>query len=164
MDTIIGPLINQAAVDKVHAQVREAAAAGATILTGGRFQKLLYEPTVVTDVTPEMRIYTDQTFGPVATISVVADAEEALHVANDSRYGLSSGIITRDFSKALEIAEHLKTGMVHINDQTVGDEPQVPFGGVRGSGWGRLGGKAALEEFTELRWITVQREPRAYPF
>jgi acyl-CoA reductase-like NAD-dependent aldehyde dehydrogenase len=164
MDTIIGPLINQGAVDKVHAHIHEAAGAGATVLTGGRFEKLLYQPTVITGITPEMRIYTDQTFGPVASVSVVENAQEALRVANDSRYGLSSGIITRDFNKALEIAEQLKTGMVHINDQTVGDEPQVPFGGVRGSGWGRLGGKAALEEFTELRWISVQREPRHYPF
>jgi acyl-CoA reductase-like NAD-dependent aldehyde dehydrogenase len=162
-DTAIGPLINQAAVDKVHAHVKEAVAGGAQVLTGGKYERLLYHPTVLTDVKTNMRIFTDQTFGPVAPIIVVEDAEEALRVANNSKYGLSSGIITNDFNKALELAQRLDTGMVHINDQTVNDEPQVPFGGVKGSGWGRLGGKAALDEFTELRWISVQRTPRQFP-
>ena len=89
---------------------------------------------------------------------------EAVRVANDTRYGLSAGIITRNFDQALDMAERLETGMVHINDQPVHDEPQAPFGGVKDSGFGRMGGRAALEEFTELRWITVQREPRQFPF
>jgi acyl-CoA reductase-like NAD-dependent aldehyde dehydrogenase len=110
-----------------------------------------------------MRIFTDQTFGPIAPIIVVEDAEQALRVANDSKYGLSSGIITNDLGKALDMAYRLDTGMVHINDQTVNDEPQAPFGGVKGSGWGRMGGKAALEEFTELRWISIQRNQRTFP-
>ena len=160
---MLGPLINQAAVDRVHAHVQEAVAQGAKVLTGGRHEKLCYEPTVMTDVQPGMRLFAEQTFGPVAPVMVVDDAEEALRLANNSRYGLSSGIITPDFTKALAIAERLQTGMVHINDQTVNDEPQVPFGGVKGSGWGRMGGKAALEEFTELRWISVQRRPRPFP-
>ena len=161
--TSIGPLINQAAVNKVDAHVKEAVSGGAKVLTGGTYERLVYQPTVLTEVTREMKIFTDQTFGPVAPIVVVEDAEEALTVANDSKYGLSSGIITNDFSQALDIAQRLDTGMVHINDQTVHDEPQVPFGGVKGSGWGRLGGKAALEEFTELRWISYQRNQRTFP-
>ena len=161
--TAIGPLINQRAVDLVHAHVQEAIASGAELVTGGKYDNLIYHPTIVTDVKPDMRLFTDQTFGPVAPIVVVNDAEEALAVANNSKYGLSSGIITKDFTRALDIAMRLETGMVHIGDQTVNDEPQAPFGGVKGSGYGRFGGQAALDEFTELRWINVQRTPRTFP-
>jgi acyl-CoA reductase-like NAD-dependent aldehyde dehydrogenase len=159
----IGPLINQAAVDKVHGHVTSAADGGASVLTGGRSERLLYHPTVVTGVNNTMRLFTDQTFGPVAPIIVVEDAEEALRVANDSKYGLSSGIVTNDFTRALAIARDLETGMVHIGDQSINDEPQVPFGGVKGSGYGRMGGKAALDEFTDLRWISVQTTRRSFP-
>ncbi len=161
--TAIGPLINQAAINKVHTHVQEAISGGARIVMGGTYDKLLYQPTILTNVTDTMKIFTDQTFGPVAPIIVVEDAEEALKVANNSKYGLSSGIITHDFNKALQMAQRLDTGMVHINDQTVNDEPQVPFGGVKGSGFGRMGGKAALDEFTELRWISVQQTQRTFP-
>jgi aldehyde dehydrogenase (NAD+) len=150
-------------VDKVHAHVQEAVAAGAELVTGGQHDNLIYHPTIVTDVKPTMRLFSEQTFGPVAPIVVVDDAEEALAVANNSTYGLSSGIITNDFTRALDMAMRLETGMVHIGDQTVNDEPQVPFGGVKGSGYGRFGGQAALDEFTELRWINVQRVPRTFP-
>ena len=161
--TAIGPLINQRAIDKVHNQVEEAVAAGANLVTGGQHDNLVYHPTVVTDVKPDMQLFREQTFGPVAPIVVVDDAEEALAVANDSDYGLSSGILTNDFNRALDMAMRLETGMVHIGDQTVNDEPQAPFGGVKGSGYGRFGGQAALDEFTELRWINVQRVPRTFP-
>lgn len=161
--TAIGPLINQAAINKVHSHVQEAISGGAELVAGGKYERLVYHPTVLTDVKYDMRIFTDQTFGPVAPIVVVDDAEEAMRVANNSKYGLSSGIITNDFNRALEMARHLETGMVHIGDQTVNDEPQVPFGGVKGSGYGRMGGKAALDEFTELRWISVQQTKRTFP-
>ena len=161
--TAVGPLINQRAVDKVHAHVQEAVAGGAHLVTGGTYDNLVYHPTVVADVDPEMRLFREQTFGPVAPIVVVKDREEALAVANDSAYGLSAGIITNDFTRALDMALRLETGMVHIGDQTVNDEPQAPFGGVKGSGYGRFGGQAALDEFTELRWINVQRTPRTFP-
>jgi acyl-CoA reductase-like NAD-dependent aldehyde dehydrogenase len=161
--TAIGPLINQRAVELVHAHVQEAVAGGAELVCGGQYDNLVYHPTIVSDVKPNMRLFTDQTFGPVAPIVIVNDAEEALAVANNSKYGLSSGIITKDFTRALDIAMRLETGMVHIGDQTVNDEPQAPFGGVKGSGYGRFGGQAALDEFTELRWINVQRTPRTFP-
>lgn len=161
--TAIGPLINQAAVNKVHAHVQEAISAGARVITGGKYERLVYEPTILTDVRDTMKVFSDQTFGPIAPIMAVADAEEALSVANNSKYGLSAGIITNDFNKALEMAQRLDTGMVHINDQTINDEPQVPFGGVKGSGYGRMGGKAALDEFTDLRWISIQRTRRTFP-
>ena len=159
----IGPLINQRALDKVHSHVQEAVMGGAELVTGGQFDNLVYHPTVVSDITPDMRLFSEQTFGPVAPIIVVNDAEEALAVANNSAYGLSAGVLTGDFTKALDIAMRLETGMVHIGDQTINDEPQVPFGGTKGSGFGRMGGQAALDEFTELRWINVQREPRTFP-
>ncbi len=159
----IGPLINQAALNKVDGHVKEAVSGGAELVVGGTYEGLVYHPTIVTDVKYDMRIFTDQTFGPVAPIVVVDDAEEALQVANNSKYGLSSGIITNDFNQALMMARRLDTGMVHIGDQTINDEPQVPFGGVKGSGYGRMGGKAALDEFTELRWISVQQTKRTFP-
>jgi acyl-CoA reductase-like NAD-dependent aldehyde dehydrogenase len=161
--TSIGPLINKAAVDKVHTHVQEAISEGAKLLTGGKYEGLVYHPTILTDVKSGMRVFTDQTFGPVAPIIKVNGAEEALRVANDSKYGLSAGIITSDFLKALDMAQHLETGMVHIGDQTVNDEPQAPFGGLKGSGYGRMGGKAALDEFTELRLINIQRTKRTFP-
>ena len=99
----------------------------------------------------------------MAPIVTVSDPEEALAVANNSAYGLSAGIITKDFNLGLDIAMRLETGMVHVNDQTVNDEPQAPFGGMKGSGYGRFGGQAALDEFTELRWINVQRTNRTFP-
>jgi acyl-CoA reductase-like NAD-dependent aldehyde dehydrogenase len=163
-DTIIGPLINQGQVDKLHEQVQEAIKQGAKLVCGGKYDRRCYYPTVLTNVAPDMNIAREETFGPVAPIIVVEDADEAVRVANDSRFGLSAGVITGDFQKGLEIAERLESGMVHINDSSVHDEPQVPFGGMKESGYGRHGGRAAIEEFTELRWISIQRTPRQYPF
>jgi acyl-CoA reductase-like NAD-dependent aldehyde dehydrogenase len=163
-DTVIGPLINQEQVDKLHKQVEEAIKQGARLVCGGKYDGRCYYPTVLTGVTPDMNIAREETFGPVAPIIIVEDADEAVRVANDSRFGLSAGVITSDFQKGLEIAERLESGMVHINDSTIHDEPQVPFGGMKESGYGRHGGRAAIEEFTELRWISIQRTPRQYPF
>jgi len=163
-DTVIGPLINQKQVDKLHRQVEEAVRQGARLACGGKYEGRCYYPTVLTNVTPDMSIAREEAFGPVAPIIVVEDADEAVRVANDSRFGLSAAVITADFQKGLEIAERLESGMVHINDSTVLDEPQVPFGGMKESGYGRHGGRAAIEEFTELRWISIQRIPRQYPF
>jgi acyl-CoA reductase-like NAD-dependent aldehyde dehydrogenase len=109
-----------------------------------------------------MRIYHEESFGPVVSIVEVDDVEEAVRVANDTEYGLSASVFGSE-DAASEVARRLETGMCHINDTTVHDEPQAPFGGVKASGWGRFGGQAAVEEFTELRWITVQDEPREYP-
>ena len=163
-DTVIGPLINQKQVDKLHKQVEEAIRQGAKLVCGGKYDGCCYYPTVLTNVTPDMDIAREETFGPVAPVIIVEDADEAVRVANDSRFGLSAGVITGDFQKGLEIAERLESGMVHINDSTIHDEPQVPFGGMKESGYGRHGGRAGIEEVTELRWISIQRTPRQYPF
>jgi len=110
-----------------------------------------------------MRIYGEESFGPVVSIVIADSDEEALRIANDTEYGLSSAIFSRDVNKAMRFAEQMQTGICHINGSTVHDEPQMPFGGVKDSGYGRFGGKAALEEFTELRWITIRRTPTHYP-
>jgi acyl-CoA reductase-like NAD-dependent aldehyde dehydrogenase len=163
-DTIIGPLINQQQFDQVKKSVDATVREGAKVLCGGKFEGLCYHPTVLTNVKPGTPFACEETFGPVVSVIEVKDEEEAVAVANDTMYGLASAVFTRDFAKGLAIAERIESGIVHINDQTVHDEPQVPFGGVKDSGWGRFGGKAALEEFTELRWISMQRTPRQYPF
>jgi benzaldehyde dehydrogenase (NAD) len=161
--TQIGPLINPAALERVTELVQDAVAKGAEVLTGGEAQGALYPPTVLRGVTPEMRIYAEESFGPVVSIVEVDGVDEAVRMANDTEYGLSSAVFSADLEAAAEVARRLETGMCHLNDTTVHDEPQMPFGGVKASGWGRFGGRAAAEEFTELRWITQQDEPREYP-
>lgn len=136
---------------------------GAQMLCGCKAQGPCYFPTVLSGVTPAMRVYHEESFGPVVSIVVAQDAEDAVRIANDTSYGLSSAVFSKDVNKALRIAERLETGICHINGSTVHDEPQMPFGGVKDSGWGRFGGKAGLEEFTELRWITIRRTPTPYP-
>jgi aldehyde dehydrogenase (NAD+) len=163
MPNIIGPIINQRQLDKIHSQVTDAVKKGAELLAGGTHEGLFYQPTVLTGVTPEMRIFREETFGPVAPIIMVKDADEAVAMANDSDYGLSAGIITKNEERGLAIANRLQTGMAHINDSSVNDEPHVPFGGVKNSGVGRHGGKASVEAFTELRWLTLERGGRHYP-
>jgi vanillin dehydrogenase len=161
--THIGPLINQSAVERVTELVEDAVAKGARVVTGGQADGPCFQPTVLAGVTPEMRIYSEESFGPVVSIVPVDGVEEAVRTANDTEYGLSSAVFSGDLGTAMEVASRLETGMCHINDTTVHDEPQMPFGGVKDSGWGRFGGNAAVDEFTELRWITVQQEPREYP-
>jgi acyl-CoA reductase-like NAD-dependent aldehyde dehydrogenase len=163
-DTIIGPLINQPQLDQVKASVDAAVRDGAKILYGGKSEGPCYYPTILANAKLGTPFSCEETFGPVVSVIEVKDEEEALAVANDTMYGLSASVFTRDLAKGLAIAERIESGIVHINDQTVHDEPQVPFGGVKDSGWGRFGGKAALEEFTELRWISAQLTPRQYPF
>jgi acyl-CoA reductase-like NAD-dependent aldehyde dehydrogenase len=162
--TIIGPLINQKQLQTVDTQVRDAVERGAKLMCGGKYKGLFYEPTVLTGVTREMRIFREETFGPTAPITAVKDVDEAIEVANDTEYGLSSGVITNDLQKALYIAERLESGMVHINDASVYDEPYAPFGGVKASGIGREGGKVSMDTLTELKWITIQKGKRHFPF
>ena len=133
------------------------------VLTGGEADGNLISPTVLANVTPEMRIYAEESFGPVVTIVPVDGTDEAVRVANDTEYGLSAAVFGGDVDEALEIARRIESGICHVNSSTVHDEPQMPFGGVKASGWGRFGGNAALEEFTELRWMTVQQGARHYP-
>jgi vanillin dehydrogenase len=162
--TQIGPLINEAAVRRVSELVEDARGKGADVLAGGSADGMLYAPTVLAGVTPEMRIYAEESFGPVVTLVAVDGVDEAVRVANDTEYGLSASVFGRDVPRAFDVARRIESGICHVNGATVHDEPQMPFGGVKASGWGRFGGRAALDEFTELRWITVGgAEGRHYP-
>jgi aldehyde dehydrogenase (NAD+) len=163
MGNCIGPVINETQLRKIRAQVDEAVAQGAEILCGGNNNGLFFEPTVLSKVTRSMAVFREETFGPVAPILRAGSDDEAVEIANDSDYGLSSGIMTGNEERGLRIAQRLRTGMAHINDSSVNDEPHVPFGGVGASGVGRHGGKPGIDTFTELRWITLERGGRHYP-
>jgi vanillin dehydrogenase len=162
-ETQIGSMIHAGAVQRVQGLVDDASAKGAKVLSGGSARGSCYSPTVLHNVLPTMRIYHEESFGPVVSVVVAKDAEDALRIANDTPYGLAGAIFSRDINKAMRLAERLETGICHINGATVHDEPQMPFGGVKDSGWGRFGGKAALDEFSELRWMTLRRTPTHYP-
>jgi len=143
--------------------VRDAVAKGARLIAGGAANGVLMDATVLDNVTPAMRIYAEESFGPVAAIIRVGGVEEAVRVANDSEYGLAAAVFGRDVARALTVAQRLETGICHVNGPTVHDEAQMPFGGVKASGYGRFGGAAAIHEFTELRWITIGSGPGRYP-
>ena len=160
---MIGPVVNDGARERILELIEDARAKGAEVLTGGDADGNLITPTVLANVTPEMRIYEEESFGPVVTIVPVSSTEEAIETANDTEYGLSAAVFSEDVDQAMEVARRIESGICHINSSTVHDEPQMPFGGVKASGWGRFGGKAALEEFTELRWMTIQQGARHYP-
>ncbi len=164
MNTDIGPITSPTQLAKIKAHVEDAVAKGARVLVGGRSHDQYFEPTVLTEVTPAMRCYHEETFGPVVVLIPVKDAEEAIRLANDTTYGLSAGIITGDPERGMALAERIQAGMVHVNDSSVHDEPHAPFGGIKGSGLGRHGGKAAIEAFTEQRWVSLQTERRHYAF
>jgi acyl-CoA reductase-like NAD-dependent aldehyde dehydrogenase len=164
MDTIIGPLINKEALDTVASRVKQAVDRGARLLAGGTSDGSCYAATLLEGVPEDADVARDETFGPVAILEVVADEDEAVTRANATSYGLSSGIITGDTDKGLALADRIEAGIVHVNDQTIADEPQMPFGGVKDSGWGRFGGTHALDEFSELKWVTVQSGTHPFPF
>jgi acyl-CoA reductase-like NAD-dependent aldehyde dehydrogenase len=163
-DTIIGPLINKEALKTVQGRVDEAVKKGARVLAGGEVVGACYQATVLADVPEDSEFATHETFGPVIAVEVVDSADEAVARANATAYGLSAGILTTDSDRGFALAQQLEAGIVHVNDQPVGDEPQMPFGGVKDSGWGRFGGQTVQDEFTELRWITVQSGSHPYPF
>ncbi len=163
-DTIIGPLINEQALALVKSRVDDVVAAGARVLAGGNAVGPCFEATLLTDVPDDSEFAQVETFGPVAAIEIVDSAQEAVERANATSYGLSSGILTQNADLGLALAQQIDAGIVHVNDQPVGDEPQMPFGGVKDSGFGRFGGTAVVDEFTEVRWITVQRGSHPFPF
>lgn len=161
----LGPLIDEVQRDRVHRLVQDAVAQGATLAAGGTYDGLFYRPTVLANPPQDAAAYSDEVFGPVASVVSFTTDEEAIALAADTEYGLSLGIVSRDAFAALDLARRIPTGIVHINDQTVNDEANAPFGGVGASGTGsRHGGaQANIDAFTETRWITVRREPGQYP-
>lgn len=161
----LGPLINERAIGKVQEIVDASVSAGARLRAGGTADKLFFRPTVLDEVAPGMRAFEEEIFGPVAPITVYKDEDEAAQLANMTDYGLSAGIITGSGSRGLEFAGRLKTGLVHVNDQTVADEPWAPFGGTGASGNGsRHGGPANWDEFTAWQWLTMKHAAPKYPF
>jgi len=161
---ILGSLVSKDAAERNKALLDDAVAKGARVAAGGEFNGTVVSATVVDRVTPAMRIYTEESFGPVKPVVRVKGVEEAIRVANDTEYGLSASVFGRDIARALGVAKRIQSGICHINAPTVHDEGQMPFGGTKASGYGRFGGKAAIDEFTELRWITMQTGPHPYPF
>jgi len=161
----IGPIIDERQRDKVHALVTSSVEAGARLAAGGSYQGLFYSPTVLAEVAPAMPAYANEVFGPVAPVVRFSTADEVAKLAADSEYGLSLGILTRDVMRGLDLAQQIPTGIVHINDQTVDDAPNTPFGGIRASGTGaRFGGTANLDAFTDTRWVTIRGDIAPYPF
>ncbi|MFD1695056.1 aldehyde dehydrogenase family protein [Roseibium aestuarii] len=160
---VIGPLINDKQVAQVRAQLKDAVAKGAKVLCGGKIEGRFVEPTILEGVTPDMLVYQNETFGPLVPVIKFATDEEAVRIANDTEYGLSSGVMTEDEKRGLEIASMLETGISHVNCSSVNDEPHIPFGGTKASGVGRHGGRWSMETFTETRWITLERGGRHFP-
>jgi acyl-CoA reductase-like NAD-dependent aldehyde dehydrogenase len=161
---VLGSLISHHAAEKMDALIADALGKGAKVMSGGKRKGTVVEATVIDRVTPAMRIYAEESFGPVKPVVRVNGEDEAVAVANDTEYGLSAAVFTRDIQRALAIAARLETGICHINGPTLSDEAQMPFGGVKGSGYGRFGGRAGIAEFTDLRWITIEDPKQNYPF
>ena len=161
---VLGSVIGTGCVDHCNALLADALAKGAKLMCGGKADSTLMAATVLDHVTPAMRIYREESFGPVKGIVRVSGVEEAIACANDNEYGLSAAVFGRDLARAFNVARKIDSGICHVNAPTVHDEAQMPFGGVKGSGMGRFGGRAGVNEFTELRWITLQTTPRHYPF
>ena len=159
----LGAVVDAKTVSHVNALLADALDKGATALTGGPQDNVLMGPTVVDGVTSAMNLYRDESFGPIVAMIRAKDEEDAIRLANDSAYGLSAAVFTRDTARGLRVARRIKSGICHVNGPTVADEPQMPFGGVGDSGYGRFGGKAGIDAFTELRWITIASEPGHYP-
>jgi benzaldehyde dehydrogenase (NAD) len=161
----LGPVIDQNQRDKIHSLVTDTVKAGARLAAGGSYEGLFYSPTVLADVSPQMPAYASEVFGPVAPVLRFSTADDAAKLAAENEYGLSLGILTRDVMQGLELARQIPTGIVHINEQTVDDEPNIPFGGIGASGTGaRFGGAANLEAFTDTRWVTIRGDIAPYPF
>lgn len=161
----LGPLISERQRDRIHRVVQDSVKAGAELKAGGTFEGLFYRPTVLDRVKPGMPAFEEEIFGPVAAVTTFSSDDEAVALANQTEFGLSAGVISKSVSRALAIGNRLKTGILHINDQTVGDEPHIPFGGRGASGNGTsIGGPANWEEFTQWQWVTIQDAATPYPF
>jgi acyl-CoA reductase-like NAD-dependent aldehyde dehydrogenase len=161
--TPLGAVVDAKTVSHVESLVADAVAAGAVRVNGGESNGVLMPATVVDKVTPAMKLFRDESFGPVVGIARARDEAHAIELANDTEYGLSAAVFTKDTARGLRVARQIKSGICHVNGPTVHDEAQMPFGGVKASGYGRFGGKAGIDAFTELRWITIETQPGHFP-
>jgi acyl-CoA reductase-like NAD-dependent aldehyde dehydrogenase len=159
----LGSLIGSDAADRIQGLIKDAVGKGARVVAGGKVEGTLMSATVIDHVTSAMRIYGEESFGPVVTVVRVNGVDEAVRIANDTEYGLSAAVFGRDIARAFNVAKRIESGICHVNGPTVHDEAQMPFGGTKASGYGRFGGKAGIAEFTELRWITIETGPQHYP-
>ncbi len=162
--TPLGAVVDLEAAETVRALVEDALSQGAEKIVGGEFGDSVLVPAHVIDkVTPAMKLFRDESFGPVVGITRARDEEHAIALANDTEYGLSASVFTRDVARGLKVARRIEAGMCHVNGPTVHDEAQMPFGGMKSSGYGRFGGKAGIDAFTELRWVTIETQGGHYP-
>lgn len=161
---ILGAMVSPEAAARVKRLAEDAASKGAKLTTGPlQLDGAVLQPVLIDGLTPEMELYKAEAFGPVVTVLRAGDDDEAVRLANDSEYGLSASVFSKDIGRAMAVAKRIESGICHINSSTVHDEAQMPFGGVKSSGYGRFGGKAGVAEFTDLRWITIQTTHRHYP-
>jgi len=162
-DAPLGALVDAGSCRKVQALIDDAVAKGAVLRVAGTTDGAVMGPSLLDHVTPDMTIYYEESFGPVVCIVRVKDADEAVRVSNDTEYGLSSAIFTRDVALALQLAQRLDFGCCHINGPTVHDEAQMPLGGMKASGYGRFGGLPGIHEFTEVQWVSIEDPAQHYP-
>jgi benzaldehyde dehydrogenase (NAD) len=163
-NTPLGAVVDRKTVDKCYVLIEDAVGKGAELLTGGETTENVLMPAHLVDkVTPDMRLFREESFGPVVGMIRARDEAHAIELANDTEYGLSAAVFTRDTARGIKVARQIHSGICHVNASTVSDEPQMPFGGTKASGYGRFGGKAGIDSFTELRWITFETEPGHYP-
>jgi acyl-CoA reductase-like NAD-dependent aldehyde dehydrogenase len=161
--TPLGAVIDRKTVEHVNGLIDDAVAKGATVAAGGKADSVLMGATVVAGVTSAMKLYGEESFGPVVAVIRARDEAHAIELANDSEYGLSAAVFTRDTGRGLSVARQIRSGICHVNGPTVHDEAQMPFGGVGASGYGRFGGRQGIDSFTETRWITVETQPGHFP-
>jgi vanillin dehydrogenase len=163
-NSIIGPLIRRSQVDVVHEHIRDAVEKGAKLLCGGTSDGNFFAPTILSNVTTDMHVSDEESFGPIAHVIPFTNDDEAIRIANETAYGLSAAVLTKDLYRAHRMVAEIDAGMIHINGPTIFDEPLVPFGGTKMSGIGREGGQYSIDEMTELKWMTIRQEESAYPF
>ncbi len=161
---VLGSLVTKEAAEKLDGLIEDAVAKGAKLISGGDREGSVVPAGILDGVTPDMRIYHEESFGPIKAVIRAKDEDDAINIANDTEYGLSAALYTHDVKKGLALAAKIQSGICHINGPTVADEPQMPFGGVKASGYGRFGGNAAINEFTDLRWVTIEDPKQGYPF
>ncbi|PCH81195.1 MAG: salicylaldehyde dehydrogenase [Hyphomicrobiales bacterium] len=161
--TPLGSVVDLGVAQRIQELVADAVNKGSTILAGGSANGTMIDATLLDGVTSSMRVYHEESFGPLASIIRVGSDDEAIRIANDTDYGLASSVFSRNINRAMSVAKRIEAGICHINGPTVHDEAQMPFGGTKASGYGRFGGRAGIDEFTELRWITIQDGPLHYP-
>jgi acyl-CoA reductase-like NAD-dependent aldehyde dehydrogenase len=161
---VLGALVTPEAAEKMDHIIADATAKGGTVIAGGKRDGSIVEATLIDHTSPDMTIYAKESFGPVKPIIRVKSDEEAIAVANDTEYGLSAAVYSRDIQRAMAVADQIESGICHINGPTVADEAQMPFGGVKDSGYGRFGGKAGIDSFTSVRWVTIEDPHQHFPF